>query len=97
MATSPDDKLREECCAEADAINEIWSSPSQPWPLATKRLIAFARQQQVAALRDLADAADSPMPTGEPRESIWLGRQQVIDDIRARANQLESKAQKNNE
>jgi hypothetical protein len=24
-----------------------------------------------------------PMPTGEPAESVWLGRQQVVDELKA--------------
>jgi hypothetical protein len=39
---------------------------------------------EIARLHSLlAKLDDQPMPTGEPAESVYLGRQQVADEIRA--------------
>jgi hypothetical protein len=41
----------------------------------------WTHREKLAALVDAVQA--EPMPSGEPAESVWLGRQQIADELSA--------------
>ena len=90
------DEAREWLNGNRSMTNLIPESPFDTWQVRIAQADAAMMQQAVAILSYhektypaaevelLVEAIKSePMPTGEPAESVWLGRQQVADELSA--------------
>ena len=93
------------CGKEYDTIDEVFGCKCEPEKienvfkpindaLSERDTRIATLQAKTAALVRLADTIilSEPMPSGEPAESVWLGRQQVADEIKAAIAAAEARA-----